>query len=128
MPDSDRYDGSEIIKNLWPEWVPDSAGGWSRTWSFVFEQDMPALLLPAGLSDEVVDVAVAAGPSANHLLVKTRTIANRWSDEVFFLSAYRLFERLEQRFGPLVSIEGQPRAHWRPFRSIRPPEHPAGRS
>src|SRR5262249_34335241 len=104
-------------KNTWPEWIPREGGAWERRWCFEFESSVPADHVSSeGMSEPELEVVVEPAASPHRLTVTTTTRANAWSDDVFFFAAYRLFERLERRFGRLKTIHGQPRALWRPFR------------
>jgi hypothetical protein len=114
---NDNYNSTVFIKNSWPEWRPVGGGGWARQWTFEFETAVPdELISSVSLSEPDLEVSVEPGASPVELSVTTTTHANAWSDDIFFFVFYRLFERLEAKFGRLRAIQGQPRDLWRPFR------------
>lgn len=111
------YSDDPIIKNPWPKWEPIDGGGWSRRWVFEFEQfiiDEP--ISSHGLGDSNINVLVIRGQTPTELIVTATTLANIWSDEIFYRAFFHLFLQLQMRFGRLKSIQGQPRSLWRPFR------------
>lgn len=114
---SDDYSGAPIIKNPWPEWMPVEGGGLARQWMFEFDSPVPDDSISSdGLDESDLQVSVERGASETMLILTTTTQANAWSDEGFFFAFYRLFERLESKFGRLKTIQGQARDLWRPFR------------
>lgn len=60
-------------------------------------------------------VRLARGPAPRELRLVATTCANPRSDAVFF-QFHGLFVHLEQVFGRIETIEGQPRQQWRPLR------------
>jgi len=115
---NDDYSGTPIIKNPWPEWTPLEAGAFARRWKFEFERPPQEELISAdGLDDAELQIALTRGDSRAELIATTTTKGNAWSDAIFFTAFYRLFERLEARFGRLRTIQGQARDQWRPFRN-----------
>jgi hypothetical protein len=110
------YSSIKVIKNPWPEWKWVD-GEWQRCWHFEFEHDIsPSSMVSDGLSEEELSVHVVAAESPTKLVVTTTTRGLRLSDELFFYATYRLFAKLEERFGKILTIEGQERALWRPYR------------
>jgi hypothetical protein len=116
--EQDDYQGQKIIKNAWPEWVPVDEGEVVRHWRIEFEreQDQTAIALSECLGEPELVVTVKQGATPTELHVMASTRGNPWSDELFFFAFYRLFERLESRFGRIRTIQGQSRNQWRPFR------------
>jgi hypothetical protein len=116
--EKDDYRGERIIKNVWPEWVALEGGGLARRWQI--ELEMPpreeAIASPEDLGESDLEVEVTHGATPTQLHVTTSTRGNAWSDELFLFAAYRLFERLEAKFGRIRTIQGQERNLWRPFR------------
>jgi len=110
------YSGIPLVKNDWPEWVREEGGVVGRKWRFEFEQPLPDRVSDSALGDDVLKVQIARGGSSHELVITTTTAENAWSDEVFFIATFRLFQRLEATFGRLKTIQGQARNMWRPFR------------
>ncbi len=102
--------------NHLPEWEPSPEGGWQRHWHFEFEAPVPRPLGQYDLDDGELIISLEPGPTSYSLVVVTRTEGNRWSDDNYLLSAYRLFPNLERHFGRIREIEGLPRDTWRPIR------------
>lgn len=114
---NDDYSRAPIIKNPWPEWIPVRGGGLARHWTFEFDAPVSNDSISSeGLDEPDLQVRVERGASATTLVLTTTTHANASSDESFFFAFYRLFERLESKFGRLKTIQGQARDLWRPFR------------
>lgn len=100
-----------------PSGMPVEGGGSARRWTFDFAKPVPDDLISAtGLDEPDLHVTVERGASETALFLTTTTHGSPFSDEGFFFAFYRLFERLESKFGRLKSIQGQPRDLWRPFR------------
>lgn len=113
-----KYDYSDehFIKNCWPEWKR-AGDGYLRVWRFEFERELDAdRISNDGLGDEDLQVAVQLGESSSVLIAETWTVENPFSDSIFFVAFWRLFQRIEARFGRLKTIQGQARESWRPFR------------
>jgi len=111
------YSDARLVKNPWPAWAPVEGGGFARHWVFEFERPPPDdAVSPEGLGEPDLEVTLERGARPSELAVATTTRANAFSDEVFFAMAFRLFERLESKFGRVRTIQGQPRDQWRPFR------------
>jgi len=110
-----------IIINPWPEWQALADGAHRRTFRFELEQAIaPATNLDEVLREgDVLDVHAQRGDAPYVLMVETTTRDNARSDELFFFAFYRLFVRIEERVGRILTIEGQARALWRPFRGSR---------
>lgn len=114
---TDGYDHAPIILNPWPSWIGGPDGSWVRHWAFEFVMPVSnALLSSATLDQPHLRVEVARGATPSELRLVATTRANAWSDEIFFFEFYALFQRLEELFGPIRTIEGQARNLWRPFR------------
>lgn len=111
------YSGVVLVKNAWPEWRPVGDGAFVRRWKFELERALQEdFLIPDDLGDDDIEVTVSTGERDTELIATTATRQNAWSDQVFFFAFHRLFERMEERFGRLKSIQGQPRDEWPPFR------------
>ncbi len=112
------YDDEPVIKNAWPDWTPVAGGAHERRWTFEFEQPLDdAQIASAQLDAPNVKVTMQRREASKTILdLMATTDGNAWSDEIFFYAFYALFERLEQAFGRLKTIQGQPRDLWRPFR------------
>ncbi|MDC0723642.1 hypothetical protein [Nannocystis bainbridge] len=114
---TDGYDSAPIILNPWPDWIGGPDGSWARHWTFEFEMPVAdAVLSSAKLDQPRLHIELARGATPKELRLVATTRANAWSDEVFFFEFYTLFQRLEDLFGPIRTIEGQARDLWRPFR------------
>jgi len=114
---SEQYTAEGIIKNAWPEWVADASGGWTRTWKVAFEAPPTEAQLGATLDIDELSVVICRDEQLNCVVFRARTTSNPWSDQLFFHAAYELFIALERLFGRIVSIQGQSRNLWRPFRT-----------
>jgi hypothetical protein len=110
----DDYSQVPIIKNRWPEWNATPDGGFERMWVFLFEAPLEDIA-GADLDGDGLSATVSRlGP--NELRLIARTQQNPMADRIFFDAFFSLFRRLEERFGRLKEIQGQPRNLWRPFR------------
>jgi len=116
---AESYHRDNVIKNKWPDWIPAEQGVMERRWQIEFEAplDGQEFASSGGLGESELEVLVTQGARSSELDVVTKTRGNAWSDELFFFAAYRLFERLEAKFGRIRTIQGQGREQWRPFRS-----------
>ncbi len=110
------YSGTPIIKNQWPKWVDLGNGHWERRWRFRFEIDIVDIPSSEQFDYPRTMVSLAEGADPRELLTTVRTQGNPFSDDLFFIHSYVLFQQLEHMIGKLSTIQGQPRELWRPFR------------
>ncbi len=112
----DDYSNAEVIKNPWPTWVSMADGSWQRQWIFELERPVSDGSLEGRLRLPSLAVQAVRLKSPNELEMTVSTTDNPWSDAIFFTAMYRLFQGVEEAFGQIKSIQGQPRNMWRPYR------------
>jgi hypothetical protein len=117
MP-TEKYDGSTIIRNSWPRWTRLADGSWSREWRVRFCAPVSDVQLSefGKIRVDGLDTHCAPTEDSSEIRVATVAAGNAWSDELFFFATERLFLQLEAVFGRILTIEGEARERWRPFR------------
>lgn len=114
----ERYRSDQILRVAVPQWHRANDGRWTRDWS-VRLADRPnaeARRNLHDLSEEGIQVVAEVDNDGHTLHLRTTTDRDAFSDEIYFVAAYRMLRRIDENVGRIESIQGQPREWWQPFR------------
>lgn len=113
----ERYKQEQIFPTAVPEWQKDIDGVWVRYWEIRLAApvDPNTMANLDRLSEGGILVACSLNDDARTLRVRTRTEQNPFTDEVFYVAAYKMLCAIDE-VQRIELIQGQPRDAWQPFR------------
>lgn len=112
------YNAHGLVHNTWPPLHQQADGRWKRVWTICLESHISPHLSMQTLSGKLSEPGflVLVEPIGGcELAVTVVTKEHGWSD-TFYFATYRMFGKIDAWMGTIESIEGQPKALWRPWR------------
>jgi len=115
---TEGYRADQIARLPLPQWRQASENAWIREWEICLTEPLrKEVRALEELSGDGVEVQATVDEDGRTIRLVTRTTLNPLSDEVFFVAAYRMLERIDEDVGRIELIQGQPREIWQPFRN-----------
>ena len=115
----EKYDEKSLVLLNWPRAERTVDGRWTRVWNIHFKEAIDPQIsmenLSADWSEDDFWVSFIQN-SADELTVHVTTHRRHGESDDAVFANYNLLEKLNERLGTIVAIQGQARDLWLPWR------------